>query len=104
MTDPDIRRWLARQCQTPFGLVPWPIVHAGAHQLRAALCESATHNETLVIVDALTEKDLITIGRARIQAPLLTGGSGIAIGLPAGYRWAGSNPRRKSLKRYISTD
>jgi len=36
-----------------------------------------------MIVDALTEKDLITIGRARIHAPLLTGGSGIAIGLPA---------------------
>jgi len=85
MTDPDIRRWLARQCQTPVGLVPWPIVHAGAHQLRAALCESATHNETLVIVDALTEKDLITIGRACIHAPLLTGGSGIAIGLPANF-------------------
>jgi len=72
MTDPDIRRWLARQCQTAVGLVPWPTVHAGAHQLRAALCEAATHNETLMIVDTLTEKDLITIDRACIHAPLLT--------------------------------
>jgi uncharacterized protein YgbK (DUF1537 family) len=39
----------------------------------------------LVIVDALTEEDLITIGRACIHAPLLTGGSGIAIGLPANF-------------------
>ncbi len=25
MTDPDLRRWLARQTQTPVGLVPWAV-------------------------------------------------------------------------------
>jgi len=85
MTDPDIRRWLARQCQTPVGLVTWPTVHAGVDPLRAALRQAADRDETLVIVDALTDDDLITIGRACSDATLLTGASGIALGLPAKF-------------------
>lgn len=85
MTDPDIRRWLARQCRAPVGLVTWPIVHAGVEPLRAALGKAADQGETLVIVDALADEDLITIGRACSEQVLLTGGSGIALGLPANF-------------------
>jgi uncharacterized protein YgbK (DUF1537 family) len=90
MTDPDLRRWLAQQCQAPVGLVPWPTVHLGADALRAALGEAAARGETLVIVDALTDDDLLTIGRACDGAPLITGGSGIALGLPANFLRAGA--------------
>jgi 3-dehydrotetronate 4-kinase len=85
MTDADIRRWLARQSQTPVGLVTWPTVHSGADALRAALGQAAERRETMVIVDALTDDDLITIGRACSDATLVTGGSGIALGLPANF-------------------
>ncbi|OAE98962.1 hypothetical protein AYJ54_33470 [Bradyrhizobium centrolobii] len=85
MTDPDIRRWLARQTEAPAGLVSWPTVHAGVDPLRMALRQAADRSETLVIVDALTDGDLVTIGRACSDAPLLTGGSGIALGLPANF-------------------
>jgi uncharacterized protein YgbK (DUF1537 family) len=83
MTDPDLRRWLARQCAGPVGLVPWPVVRAGAAALRSALDQAAARGEALVIVDVLADEDLVVIGRACRDAPLVTGGSGIALGLPA---------------------
>jgi uncharacterized protein YgbK (DUF1537 family) len=89
MTDPDLRRWLARQCAGPVGLVPWPVVRAGVDALRSALDQAAARGEALVIVDALADEDLVVIGRACRDAPLLTGGSGIALGLPANFRERG---------------
>jgi uncharacterized protein YgbK (DUF1537 family) len=76
MTDSDIRRWLRRQTRSEVGHVP-----AGA-ALDAAL---RACDETLVVVDAVTDEDLVAIGRACADAPLLTGGSGIALGLPANF-------------------
>jgi uncharacterized protein YgbK (DUF1537 family) len=85
MTDPDIRRWLARQTKTPVGLVAAGTVRSGATVVQHALQISAEAGETLVICDAATDDDLITLGRAAAEAPLLTGGSGIAIALPANF-------------------
>jgi len=85
MTDPSIRRWLERQSKAPVGLVTWPTVQAGIGAVRAALEQAAERGETLAIVDALNDADLITIARACSDAPLLTGGSGIALGLPANF-------------------
>ncbi|WP_088344690.1 MULTISPECIES: 3-oxo-tetronate kinase [Rhodomicrobium] len=89
MTDPDLRRWLALQTRTPVGLVPWPVVSRGADAIAAALREAAGRGETLVIVDAITDADLLAIGAALTDAPFLTGGSGIALGLPANFARAG---------------
>jgi uncharacterized protein YgbK (DUF1537 family) len=86
MTDPDIRRWLALQGTVPIGFVPWQIVSQGEAVLRKALL---SRPETLVVVDAVTNDDLIAIGRAASDAPLLTGGSGIAMGLPQVYKERG---------------
>ncbi|MFE0756995.1 3-oxo-tetronate kinase [Inquilinus sp. NPDC058860] len=85
MTDPDLRCWLQRQCAGAVGFVPWSTVRSGADALRAALAQAAARGEGLVIVDALTDEDLVTIGRACRDALLLTGGSGIALGLPANF-------------------
>ena len=85
MTDPDIRRWLARQSRAPVELVPWTTVSQGAESIRAALEEAARRNATLAIVDAITDDDLVAIGSACRHAKLITGGSGIAIGLPANF-------------------
>ena len=82
MTDSDIRRWLSRQTKHPVGLIPWATVSEGDRAIRRALDEAAERDEWLVIVDALEDKDLVEIGEACADAPLLTGGSGIAIGLP----------------------
>lgn len=82
MTDPDIRRWLAAQSRYPVGLVPWRTVRGGGSTIRAALDDAAAGGQVLVIVDAVSNEDLIAIGEASAEARLLTGGSGIAIGLP----------------------
>ncbi len=89
MTDPDIRRWLARQCRTAPGHVALGTVRQGADAIRAAL---AAAGATLVVVDAVTDEDLAAIGAAVADAPMLTGGSGVAIGLPHNFRAAGLLP------------
>jgi uncharacterized protein YgbK (DUF1537 family) len=43
----------------------------------------------MAIVDALDEDDLKTIGTACAELPLVTGGSGVAIGLPENFRRQG---------------
>ncbi|HKH35159.1 MAG TPA: 3-oxo-tetronate kinase [Beijerinckiaceae bacterium] len=85
MTDPDLRRWLRRQCEESVGLVPWAMVRQGGAALRAALEAAADRAERLVIVDAVSDDDLLAIGDACAEAPLLTGGSGIALGLPRNF-------------------
>ena len=85
MTDPDIRRWLARQTAMPVGHLPHAVVARGADAARSALGDSSG----LVIADAISEADLVALGHAADGAPLITGGSGIAMGLPDNFRAAG---------------
>ncbi|MBB3610254.1 3-oxo-tetronate kinase [Rhizobium sp. BK602] len=82
MTDPDIRRWLGYQAKSPVGLVPHGVVRQGDLAIRAAL--AATEN-SMVIVDAISDEDLVNIGSAVLGHRLVTGGSGIALGLPANF-------------------
>ncbi|MEH7912138.1 3-oxo-tetronate kinase [Rhizobium laguerreae] len=85
MTDPDIRRWLAQQAKDTVGLVAHERVRQGADVVRQILQEASTNGQTLVIVDAISDEDLVTIGTAANDHRLVTGGSGIAIGLPANF-------------------
>ncbi|KKB11274.1 membrane protein [Devosia geojensis] len=85
MTDPDLRRWLGRQCQDPVGLVAASLVRQGRDVVRQAFAGAAQRGETLVIADAATDEDLLVLAQAAADAPLLTGGSGIALGLPANF-------------------
>ncbi len=86
MTDPDIRRWLKRQVSGDVGLVEHLVVRRGAYAIAAALSTAA---ETLVIVDATSDEDLMAIGQAAKDAPLITGGSGVAMALPENFRALG---------------
>jgi uncharacterized protein YgbK (DUF1537 family) len=90
MTDPDLRRWLARQSRNAPGHVPQAIVARGADAIRAALAAQADTGTILVVVDAIDEAGLRTIGHAAADARLITGGSGIAIGLPDNFRRSGA--------------
>jgi 3-dehydrotetronate 4-kinase len=85
MTDANIRRWLAKQAKDPVGLVPCAIVRRGGEAIANALEQAAGRGERLVIVDAVSDDDLLSIGDACAQAALLTGGSGIALGLPQNF-------------------
>jgi len=85
MTDPDIRRWLALQTSMGVGHVAAPAVLQGAKAIGAALDAEHDAGKRLIVVDALADPDLREIGRAADGLPLVTGGSGVALGLPANF-------------------
>jgi uncharacterized protein YgbK (DUF1537 family) len=85
MRDADIRRWLRLQTATAVGHVDLAVVRRGRAAIAAALRENGQDNRTLVIVDAISDDDLVAIGRAAAAHRLVTGGSGIALGLAANF-------------------
>jgi uncharacterized protein YgbK (DUF1537 family) len=85
MTDPDLRRWLGLQTKGAVGHVPIDQVRGGPAAIAAALDAQAAAGRRLCVVDALTEADLVEIGAAVAEARLVTGGSGIALGLPRNF-------------------
>jgi len=89
MTDPDLRRWLALQTRSEVGHVPALTVFAGVDAIKASLAAQAANNKRLIVVDAIKDEDLMVIGEAAANLPLVTGGSGVALGLPENFRKKG---------------
>lgn len=89
MTDPDIRRWLRRQSRSGVGHVDLATVHRGLEAIRARIETEASDKRQLIVADAVAEDDLIALGTAAADHLLVTGGSGIAMGLPGNFRHAG---------------
>jgi 3-dehydrotetronate 4-kinase len=89
MTDASLVRVLARQTPHKVGLVPLKQVQAGSTSLRAALDKLAADGARHIVVDAVADTDLGIIGEAVGDDVLVTGGSGVALGLPAAYRRRG---------------
>lgn len=85
MTDPDIRRWLRSQTAYGVGHVPAQKVAAGAPAIAEALQVQHANGNRHIVVDAITDADLREIGTAAKGLPLITGGSGVALGLPANF-------------------
>ncbi len=85
MTDPDIRRWLAPQTRHSVGHIPAEHVFAGAARIAEALEAQHQAGCRLIVVDAIRDRDLMEIGKAAEGLPLVTGGSGAALGLPANF-------------------
>jgi len=81
MTDPDLRRWLKRQSKGDVGYLPLGVIRAGREAIRAKLDGEAKAGRRLVVADAIEDSDLMALGDALSDAPLVTGGSGIALGL-----------------------
>ncbi len=89
MTDASLVRVLARQTPHKVGLVPLKQVQSGSATFRAALDRLAADGTRHVVVDAVADTDLGIIGEAVGDDLLVTGGSGVALGLPAAYRRRG---------------
>ncbi len=92
MSDPDIRRWLAPQTRYSVGHVPAADVFAGADQIRRSLEDQHKAGLRHIVVDAIRDEDLIEIGKAAKGVPLITGGAGVALGLPANFGCSASQP------------
>lgn len=89
MRDANLVRVLGRQTERAVRLVDISAVRGRA--LGAALDAPG-----IAIVDALDDADLVAIGRAAAKMKLITGGSGIAMGLPANW---GIEPRVDAARR-----
>lgn len=85
MIDPDIRRWLGRQTRAAVGHVPAETVFAGSDVIRTAIRTEAEAGRPVVVVDAIRDADLREIGAAARDLKLVTGGSGVALGLPVNF-------------------
>ena len=89
MTDPDIRRWLGHQIKGTVGHIPAQVVMQGAEHIRKRMQSEDGAGHRLLVADAITDADLIALGQAAADLPLITGGSGIAMGLPGNFRKMG---------------
>jgi uncharacterized protein YgbK (DUF1537 family) len=89
MTDANLVRVLQRQTESRVGLVRYDVVAKGAACVRESLAALRSNGVRMAIADALSDADLYTLGEACSDLPLVTGGSGVALGLPANFRRAG---------------
>ncbi|HEY1934833.1 MAG TPA: 3-oxo-tetronate kinase [Acetobacteraceae bacterium] len=92
MTDANLVRVLGRQTDGTVGLVPYATVEQGAMAIRRAMTALKEQGRRYAIVDAVNDAHLIAIGEAASEHALITGGSGVAMGLPANFRRAGLLP------------
>ena len=89
MRDPNLVRVLSRQTDGTVGLVAWEVVSQGAESIKRAMNALKEQGRRYCIVDAISEGDLFAIGEAAAGHALITGGSGVAMGLPENFRRAG---------------
>lgn len=89
MTDANLVRVLQSQTQKKVGLLRYDSVSQGVEQVRARIAELRADGVSMAVADALSDADLYTLGAACADLPLLTGGSGLALGLPGNFRKAG---------------
>lgn len=89
MRDANLVRVLQKQTSGRVGLIPLDIVEAGPDAIRALLIKARQAGFRLMIADAVRDADLRQLGAALAGARLITGGSGIAMGLPDNFRAAG---------------
>jgi uncharacterized protein YgbK (DUF1537 family) len=94
MRDSNLVRVLGRQTEGTVGLLPFATVQTGATAIRAAVTGLRDRGFRYGVADAVTDADLHALGEAASGHALITGGSGIAIGLPANFRRAGLLPER----------
>lgn len=85
MTDPSLVRVLQRQTKHKVGLVQYSTVVKGAAAIRAAFGELRKQGIRHAVLDSITDEHLMTLGEACADMKLVTGGSGMAMGLPANF-------------------
>jgi len=85
MTDANLVRVLQAQCQRKVGLIDYKVVAQGEAAIRARMAELRAQGVGIAVVDAISNADLLRLGPALKGMPLVTAGSGVAIGLPANF-------------------
>ena len=86
MTDSNLVGVLGRQSRYEVGLVDWEAVNRGSVSIAAEFETLRDAGYRYGVVDAICDDDLVSIGSALSGLKLITGGSGVALGLPDNYR------------------
>lgn len=87
MTDANLVRVLQAQTRRRVGLVAQDVVARGPDAIRERFAALQAQGIGVAVLDAVSNDDLMRIGPALAGMPLVTAGSGIAIGLPP--NWSG---------------
>ncbi|RKR07409.1 uncharacterized protein YgbK (DUF1537 family) [Kushneria sinocarnis] len=85
MTDANLVRWLEAQTEQRVGLLSAEVIERGEAAARDRLEELQAQGHRLLVTDTLRNAHLTTIALASRDMPLVTGGSGLALGLGALY-------------------
>jgi uncharacterized protein YgbK (DUF1537 family) len=107
MTDPNLVRVLQAQTRRPVGLIDFATVARGEGAIRERIARLRSEGVGVAIVDAISNEDLSRLGPALADMPLVTAGSGVAIGLPANFgiapsSTAGALPPAGGLRAVVS--
>jgi len=85
MTDANLVRVMQAQTKRRVGLIDHKTVALGAAAIRERMAALRADGVGVAVVDATSNDDLYLIGPALKDMPLVTAGSGVAIGLPANF-------------------
>ncbi|MSQ55976.1 MAG: four-carbon acid sugar kinase family protein [Limnohabitans sp.] len=85
MLDANLVRVLQAQSQKKVGLIAHTVMAKGHTAITQRINELKTQGVQIAVVDALNNDDLIRLGPALKNRPLVTASSGVAIGLPANW-------------------
>ena len=92
MTDANLVRVLGRQTKAKVNLVSYSVVQQGPEAIADCFDALRSGGVTYAIVDATEDRHLLDIGAACADLKLVTGGSGVALGLPENFRRQGLLP------------
>ena len=107
MTDPNLVRVMQAQTKRQVGLLDHTVVARGPQAIRERMTALQDSGVGVAIVDATNNDDLLRLGPALKGMPLVTAGSGVAIGLPANWGLAPSStasqlPPAQGLRAIVS--
>ncbi|GDY52195.1 hypothetical protein SVIO_028180 [Streptomyces violaceusniger] len=86
MDDANVVRLMRRQTHSRVGLVGHGTVGRGPERIRAEFDALRREGIRFAVVDATDDNDLLAIGRACADLPLVTASAGLAVGLAETFR------------------
>jgi 3-dehydrotetronate 4-kinase len=92
MTDPNLVRFLSAQTSAKVGLIRFDRISQGPEAVVEEIQKLRQEGVRIAITDCLGNTDLITLGSSAKELTLVTGGSGLALGLAANFGLSGAAP------------
>lgn len=89
MRDSNLPRLMSAQSANVCALIPLQQVQQGERSIKQSVAALRSQGYSYAVADAINDDDLMIIGRAAADHKLVTGGSGVALGLPSNFRSSG---------------